>query len=104
MGKHKDSGEKRHDKLVNMLELILFNEFDYEEMWKFFDYCRNGQVGEVDLLAYADGKYDFYEVKCSSNPKSRKKAYEQFEKYKLAYNRQIVDGYLFTGDLKIKRL
>ncbi len=88
----------RHDNLVNDLERLLFNTRDYEKMWKFFEYCSNGQVGEVDLLAMADQIYDFYEVKCSYNNKSRNKALQQFEKYKRAFPKQKVNGFLYCGE------
>jgi len=68
------------------------------------DYCRNGQIGEVDLLAMADGLYDFYEVKCTFHSKSHKKAREQFDRYKLAFPRQDVKGFMYTANRGLMRL
>lgn len=87
----------KHDQLVNRLEKILFNERDYEYMLKFWEYCKNGYAGEVDLLAYADGIYDFFEVKSNCHQKAKKKAYEQFERFKLAFPERRVIGFMYCG-------
>lgn len=100
----KNSGELRHNNLVSQLEMRLFNTHDYEEFWKFLEYSRNGQVGEVDLLAMADNIFDFYEVKCRYTQKTRKKTGEQFDKYKLAFPEQDVRGFIYTGNRGLMRL
>jgi Holliday junction resolvase-like predicted endonuclease len=90
--------QPRHDGLVNRLEAQLLDTRDYQIIWKFFEYCRNGVNGEVDLLAMADELYDFYEVKSSYCRKSHNKAKEQFSRYKRAFPKQRVQGYLYCGE------
>lgn len=108
MGRHKKS-TSRHDLLVLDLERILFNTHDYKDWWKFFEYCRTGKdgrsyVGEVDLLAYADKIYDFYEVKCNESPRSLKKAHEQFDRYRLAFPNHCTKGFIYSGNKGLRRL
>lgn len=98
MAKKKDGREKRHDSLVNKLEVLLFNNHDYDKMWKFFEYCQNGEVGEVDLLAMADQIYDFYEVKCTFNNKNRNKALQQYERFRRAFPKEQTNGFLYCGE------
>jgi hypothetical protein len=90
--------EPKHDSLVDKLEIILHNTRDYEKMWKFFEYCRNGVEGEVDLLAMADDIWDFYEVKSSYCRKSLNKAKQQFSRYQTAFPKQNVNGFLYCGE------
>ena len=88
----------RHDSLVNELEIILFNTMDYEKMWKFFEYCRDGVRGEVDLLAIADDIYDFYEIKSTYHRKARNKAQEQYQRFKRTFHENKTNGFLYCGE------
>ena len=100
----KNDGGSRHDTLVEKLQTELFNTKDYDHIWKFYDYCRNGQVGEVDLLALADDIWDQYEIKCSFNSKSWKKATEQYNRFCLAFPERNISGFFYSGDGIIRRL
>lgn len=100
----KSKGQKRHDNLVFTLEECLEETEEYDKIKLFFDYCRNGQIGEVDLLAISEqigfnspSIFDFYEVKSSYSNKTRRKAEEQFSRFKLAFPRNVRDGYMFWG-------
>ena len=88
----------KHDQLVDRLEKMLFDSRDYENMWKFLEYCSNGQCGEVDLLALADGIYDFYEVKSTYHQKAKRKAHEQFQRFKWAYPKRQINGFIYCGE------
>ena len=95
--------EQRHTNLVKSLELKLFEKIDYDSMNLFVEYCRNGQMGEIDLLAVSDDIFDFYEVKCSDCNKSRKKANEQYLRFMFAFPEVKTNGYFYAGG-KIKRI
>jgi hypothetical protein len=68
------------------------------------EYCRNGVCGEVDLLGMADGFWDFYEVKTTFHSMSFKKAEDQYFRFRKAYNRKKVNGYIYTGNKGIMRI
>ena len=89
--------QSTHNELVRQLELELFDTKDYERMWTFWDYCRNGVEGEVDLLALADNIYDFYEVKRTLHSKAKRKAHDQYRKFKLAFPHFTTNGFLYTN-------
>lgn len=93
--------EGKHDVLVLQLERMLFNTHEYEKMMKFWEYCRTGMngnsyAGEVDLLAYADHIYDFYEVKSNRTPRAVSKAYEQYDRFRHAFPKWRTNGFLYT--------
>ena len=104
--KRKDKGEQRHDNLISELEEFLVG--GYDEIKTFFEYCRNGEVGEVDLLGMVDRLYHkgfhFYEVKCSNGSKQVKKAQSQYDRFKLAYpeKQEIMRGFLYTPNKLIR--
>ncbi len=93
-----------HDTLVDRLENILKRKKYYNYMWKFFEYCRNGQIGEVDLLAMNDEFYSFYEVKCNFHNKSHKKAKYQYDKFKKAFPNWESEGFIYTPRRGLLRL
>lgn len=90
--------ENRHNDLVLKLEKQLFDTKDYEKIWLFWDYCQNGVEGEVDLLALADKIYDFYEVKSTYHQKARRKAHEQYSRFKLAFPNFTTNGFMYCGE------
>ena len=101
---HKARKGNSHNDLVKILQLKLYREEYYDRIQLFFEYCRHGQVGEVDLLRMADGFWDFYEVKCKRTTKSVNKAHEQYDRFKLAYPNHINEGFLYTGNKGLERL
>jgi hypothetical protein len=96
--------KSKHDGLVEELKDRLFFNCDYEKMWLFWEYCRGEYVGEVDLLAFADGIYDFYEVKCNFHPKAVRTARKQYRRFELAFPRWTTNGFLYTSDKRIRLL
>jgi len=96
--------EHVHDGLVLKLRDELHLTHDYDDMWLFMEYCRNGEVGEVDLLAMADDIYDFYEIKCNYHKKAAKKAHEQYERFCRAFPEENINGFIYTGNRGLMRL
>ena len=93
-----------HDGLVMQLEDKLSGTNYYDEILLFHEYCRNGLAGEIDLLAIADRVWDFYEVKCNYHYKARKKATEQYKRFRTAFKKHEINGFLYTSDGVIRRL
>lgn len=110
MAKKPNAGQQKHDGLVLILRDVLTNAGDYDELKLFWDYCRNGQRGEVDLLAISHHlgfretpSYDFYEVKSTYRQRTRNVAQRQFDRFKLAFPEHYRNGFIFTtkGLLKL---
>ena len=101
---HKAGKGNSHNDLVKILQLRLYQEQNYDELSLFIDYCRNGVVGEVDILAAAGNIWDFYEVKTRRTNKSVKTAHEQYDRFKIAFPSRANDGYLFTGNKGLENL
>jgi len=93
-----------HDGLVEELRDQLFHTHDYDKMMLFWEYSRNGLVGEVDLLAMADEIYDFYEVKTTFHSKSNAKAHQQYGRFQEAFPKWNTNGFLYTSDRRIRTL
>jgi hypothetical protein len=93
-----------HDGLVKRLLQELRTTHDYKRYELFWEYCNNGYCGEVDLLAIAERMYDFYEIKCSRNRKSIKKATQQYDRFQRAFPRWETNGFLYTPTHGIERL
>ncbi len=98
----KSKKEREHDQQVSELEETLLVTGEAHECVTFMDYTRNGEVGEVDLIAIKYGdppSHVFYEVK--TNPKLHHKAKSQYEKYLRAFNvsRDEIPGFMYcNGD------
>ena len=56
-------------------------------------------VGEIDILAFKDGFYDIYEVKCSYRITKARKQLERIRK-SLKMGRQLRKAYFFCGESK----
>lgn len=69
-------------------------------------YKEKRYVGEVDILARLKGSsyFHFIEVKSNYSSKALRKAKEQFNRYKLAFPKQNVLGFLYTSSGKIVKL
>ena len=100
----KDKQESKHNGLVYKLRDELFQTQDYEKMLLFWEYSKNGLIGEVDLLAMADEIYDFYEVKTTFHSKSHTKARQQYGRFQEAFPRWDINGFMYCGDGRIRRL
>jgi len=87
-----------HDGLVFKLrdEIIQSSSVSYKRLETFYEYCRRGLVGEVDLLAMADEFWDFYEIKCNPTRKAVRKAYEQYERFQQAFPNKLMHGFMYT--------
>ncbi len=93
-----------HDRLVEELRDKLFYKCDYEKMWLFWEYSKGDFVGEVDLLAYADNIYDFFEVKSNPHTKAIRKAHQQYSRFQLAFPKWMTNGFIYTSDRRIRPL
>lgn len=97
----KSKAEIKHDNIVKGLEEILNDKYDKINI--FFQYCRNGQIGEVDLIGLYDDLIDFYEVKTTYGKKQLGKAQSQYDRFKGAFKekRRVISGYFYTPDFFI---
>ena len=102
MGNNKAGGV--HNGLVLKLKLELLQRRNYEQIFTFWQYSRFGHTGEVDLLAQEDGRYDFYEVKCTRTNQAKIKARSQYERWRKAYPRRLSRGFLYTPQRGVERL
>lgn len=75
----------------------------YPAIFRNVGYNRKGEIGEVDILTF-NGEYQhFYEIKSSDSYKQRRKAKEQYVKYKRAHPGKKIKGILITPE-RIMRL
>jgi Holliday junction resolvase-like predicted endonuclease len=73
------ASEGKHDRLVGLVEDILHAK-KYDVVGTLTKFKVNGRDGEMDLFAIKDNYALVFEVKCSNNYKTRKKAKEQLSK------------------------
>jgi len=95
----------KHDIIVNNIEKIIKERYDYAFIEKFIEYESFGRVGEVDLLAYDDkhNSFTFYEIKSSHTGKTFRKATEQYNKFCASFPDLDIRG-VMVWDKGVKRL
>lgn len=91
-----------HNQIVRGLETELLAAGTHQSIETFWVYSKNGYCGEVDLLGKDEREFTFYEVKCHLTTKSRNTAQNQFERFKKAFPKYSVTGYLYANGEFIK--
>jgi len=95
----------KHDRILRDLETRLLESGKYDIVQSNIEYCRNGYVGEVDVLTYRkdNNTWYFWEVKSSYCRKSKTKAKEQYQRYCAAHPKKKIRG-IYVTPTKLLRL
>ena len=115
----KNKTQRRHDGLVSRLEDFLVARNDDLMLYKFLEYNQSDRfvadiiqggdfrevtnpMGELDLLVFRGGIWQYYEVKCSYTNKSRNKALRQYSRFRTQFNKDRTEGFIYCGEAPIR--
>ncbi|MFT4297873.1 MAG: hypothetical protein ACMXX5_01645 [Candidatus Woesearchaeota archaeon] len=87
----------KHDVYVDDLCRTLTPVYDYILKNVPIYSMRNRLIGEIDILAFKEGCYDIYEVKCSHRISKAKRQVSKFKKIISQQNR-VKDTFFFCGE------